>query len=149
MAVPSACATTQAKPRDGLFAAPSFLAEGGRLAIGTDSHVGVDPFAELRLLEYGQRLTRGRRGVLSIDGRSVAATLFDRVAAGGAQAADQPTSRISVGARADLIVLDDNHPDLAGRHGDALLDALVFAPTPPPPLIPHVHLAPPPRLPPP
>ncbi|HNN90858.1 MAG TPA: formimidoylglutamate deiminase [Pseudomonadota bacterium] len=140
-AVAGVCPTTEANLGDGLFSAPSFLAAGGRLAIGTDSHVGVDPFAELRLLEYGQRLTSGRRGVLSLDARSVAATLFDHVARAGAQAADQPTSRITVGARADLLVLDADHPDLAGRHGDALLDALVFAPSPAPCLIRDVYVA--------
>jgi formimidoylglutamate deiminase len=31
------------------------------------------------------------------------------------------------GARADLLVLDGDHPQLAGRQGDVLLDSLVFS----------------------
>lgn len=148
-AVAGVCPTTEANLGDGLFAAAPFLAHGGRLAIGTDSQVGVDPFAELRLLEYGQRLSRGRRGVLAQAPRSVAATLFERVCQGGAQAADQPTSRIALGARADFVVLDTEQPDLCGpsggqpgeRRGDALLDALVFGPSPAASLIRDVWVA--------
>lgn len=140
-AVAGVCPTTEANLGDGVFAAVPFLTAGGQLAIGTDSNVGIDPFAELRLLEYSQRLTRGRRGVLSLAPRSVAATLCDRALAGGAQAADQPTSRIAVGARADFLVLDGQRPDLASRRGDALLDALVFCPSPASTLIHDVWVA--------
>jgi len=127
-AVVGICPTTEANLGDGLFAAPRYLEAGGRIAIGTDSNVGVDPFAELRLIEYGQRLSQGRRSVLSLAGESVAGTLVRRVLAGGAQAAAQPTSLLAPGARADLLVLDGDSPDLQGRKGDALLDALVFSP---------------------
>ncbi len=48
--------------------------------------------------------------------------------AGGAQAAAQPTSRIAVGARADLVILDGEDPSLYARCGDALLDAAIFGP---------------------
>jgi formimidoylglutamate deiminase len=34
---------------------------------------------------------------------------------------------IAPGARADFLVLDAEHPNLAGREGESLLDALVFA----------------------
>ena len=127
-AVAGLCPTTEANLGDGLFSAPRYLAAQGRIAIGTDSNVGVDPFAELRLLEYGQRLTQGRRGVLSRSDASVASSLLRSVLSGGAQAAAQPTSQLAVGGRADMLVLDGENPDLCGRQGDALLDALVFAP---------------------
>jgi formimidoylglutamate deiminase len=34
---------------------------------------------------------------------------------------------IAPGARADLLVLDADHPNIAGREADGILDALVFA----------------------
>jgi formimidoylglutamate deiminase len=127
-AVVGICPTTEANLGDGLFSAPRYLRAGGRIAIGTDSNVGVDPFSELRLIEYGQRLAQGRRGVLSQDGESVAMTLLRRVLMGGAQAAGQDTSQLAPGSRADLVVLDEEHPDLGGRVGAAIVDALVFSP---------------------
>lgn len=128
-AVVGICPTTEANLGDGLFSAPQFLQAGGRIAIGTDSNVGIDPFAELRLLEYGQRLSLGRRNVLSFDGQSVAGTLLRHALLGGAQAAAQPTSQLAQGMRADWLVLDADSPDLCSRRGDAIVDALLFAPS--------------------
>ena len=62
-AVAGLCPTTEANLGDGLFPLAGFLAAGGRIAIGSDSHVSVSPVEELRWLEYGQRLTLGQRNV--------------------------------------------------------------------------------------
>jgi formimidoylglutamate deiminase len=35
--------------------------------------------------------------------------------------------RLEPGARADLVVLDPDHPALVGRSGDAVLDAWIFS----------------------
>ena len=50
--------STEANLGDGVFDAASFVGFGGRLGIGTDAQVRIDAAEELRLLEYGQRLTR-------------------------------------------------------------------------------------------
>ena len=105
-----------------------FDARGGRFGIGSDSNVSRSPVEELRWLEYGQRLTRLRRNVLaSRDDPSTGARLWRRAAADGARALAQPAGAIELGRRADLVVLDGDAAELAGRSGDALLDALVFA----------------------
>lgn len=128
-AVVGLCPTTEANLGDGLFDAPRYLQRGGRFGIGSDSNVCVDPFEELRVLEYGQRLTLRRRNVLAGGpGLSVGAGLTAAALAGGAQAAGHPTGEIAVGARADLIVLDPADPSLAGRGGEGLLDAAIFGP---------------------
>ena len=38
-----------------------FLSENGRWSIGTDSHIGLNPLEEIRLLDYGQRLITHNR----------------------------------------------------------------------------------------
>jgi formimidoylglutamate deiminase len=122
------CPSTEADLGDGVFRLPDFLAAGGRWGIGSDSHVSRDPAEELRLLEYAQRLVRLERNVAaSAERPSVGATLWDAAARGGAQALGRRTGSIAPGCRADLLVLDDAHVDLAGRGDDAILDALVFA----------------------
>ncbi|WP_139323374.1 amidohydrolase family protein, partial [Roseomonas sp. TAS13] len=60
-------------------------------------------------------------------GASVGLALLQRAALGGAQALGQPMGRLAPGCRADLLVLDTEHPALIGREGDALLDAWVFS----------------------
>ena len=120
------CPTTEANLGDGTFAAERYLLLGGRFGVGSDSHVSVDPAEELRLLEYGQRLRTGRRNVLGLDTASVGRGLFERAAAGGAAALQQPAGVIAVGRRADLIVLDPDHPRLVGHGTDTVLDAWIF-----------------------
>jgi len=127
-AVVGLCPTTEANLGDGIFPASEFLAAGGHLGIGSDSNVSVSVIEELRLLEYGQRLSHRRRALLaSTESPSVGRTLYDAAVAGGARALAQPTGALQVGHRADLVVLDTDTAALAHKTGDAILDSLVFA----------------------
>jgi formimidoylglutamate deiminase len=58
---------------------------------------------------------------------SVGTTLWLEAAAGGAQALGRRMGALAPGMRADLVVLDGEHPDLAGPGGDSAADALVFS----------------------
>ena len=63
-AVAGLCPVTEANLGDGIFPAAEFAGLGGRYGGGTDSNVAIGAAPELRLLEYGQRLTlRSRNGV--------------------------------------------------------------------------------------
>ncbi len=53
-AIAGLCLTTEANLGDGIFPAVDFLAQGGRMGIGSDSHVSLSVVEELRWLEYGQ-----------------------------------------------------------------------------------------------
>ncbi|WP_026791193.1 formimidoylglutamate deiminase [Pleomorphomonas oryzae] len=126
-AVAGLCPTTEADLGDGIFPASDFLAAEGRFGIGTDSHVANSVADELRLLEYGQRLRDRRRNRMAgRPGASVGRTLFDRALAGGARAAGLSGSGFSVGAPADIVVLDGRSPYLASLEGDAILDRWIF-----------------------
>jgi formimidoylglutamate deiminase len=128
-AVAGLCPATEANLGDGVFPAQAYLQQGGRFGIGSDSHISVSPVEELRLLEYGQRLTLRRRNVLSdpqLDG-STGATLLDRALQGGAQALARPIGRLAPGCRADLLVLDTTAPPLSDLPAQRIPDAFVFA----------------------
>ncbi|GAA0567690.1 formimidoylglutamate deiminase [Caenispirillum bisanense] len=134
------CPTTEANLGDGLFPAEDYFAAGGAFGIGSDSHISVSPVEELRWLEYGARLTHRRRTVLAGGpDRSTGRTLFETAAAGGARACGFATGALAVGRRADVVVLDDAHPLLAGRSGDAVLDSWIFAGNAA--LVRHVYIA--------
>ncbi|MEE8245668.1 MAG: formimidoylglutamate deiminase [Alphaproteobacteria bacterium] len=127
-AVAGLCPTTEANLGDGIFPASAFLAAGGVFGVGSDSQISVSPVEELRWLEYVQRLTQRRRVVLAAtEGGSVGAALYRAALEGGARACGRPIGALEPARRADLVVLDGAHPALVGRHGDALLDAYVFA----------------------
>jgi formimidoylglutamate deiminase len=121
------CLTTEANLGDGLFDAQRYLAAGGRWGIGSDSNTCVNPFAELRLLEYGQRLQHRRRNVLaSVDAPVVADRLFQQAVAGGAQATGRAVAGLTPGQRADFVVLDRKAPNLALCPPGLLLSAATF-----------------------
>jgi formimidoylglutamate deiminase len=123
------CPTTEGDLGDGFFNAAAYLRAAGKIGIGGDSHAAVDPFLELRLFEYGQRLKLERRNVLAIAiGDSLGGQLYRSACAGGAQALGQNIGQLAAGFRADWVVLNGDDPALAEQRGDGLLDAAIFGP---------------------
>lgn len=126
-AVVGLCPTTEANLGDGLFPAVDFINHGGRFGIGSDSHVSLSVVEELRWLEYGQRLKYEKRNRLHDLNKHVAGYLYRSALAGGAQALGQKIGVLAVGNRADMIVLDGNHPLLAHVKEDDILGRWLFA----------------------
>lgn len=126
-AIAGLCPVTEANLGDGVFPAVRYTAAGGRLATGTDSNVLIDAAAELRALEYSQRLAhRGRALLADADCPSVGESLFTRALAGGGQALGCPGG-LAVGAPADIVSFDMRHPALAAADETTLLDRWIFA----------------------
>lgn len=127
-AVAGLCPITEANLGDGIFPAAAFLNEGGRIALGSDSNVYVSLAEEIRLLEYGQRLTRGARNVLGDAENSTGTRIFLAALKGGHQALGRPgPAGLQTGAMADFVVLDPAHPALAGRPAEKIPDSWLFA----------------------
>jgi formimidoylglutamate deiminase len=126
-AVAGLCPETEANLGDGIFNAQHFLTAGGRFGIGSDSHIHIGLAEELRLLEYGQRLTSRSRNVLCARGTGTGDALFRAAVSGGAQALGQPVDGLKAGQRADFVVLDETHPSLTGRPVERMIDGWIFA----------------------
>jgi formimidoylglutamate deiminase len=127
-AVAGLCPTTEANLGDGLFPLAAYLDAGGRLGIGSDSHISISPVEELRWLEYGQRLLSRHRNISARrPGASVGETLWSAALSGGAQASGLPIGDLSSGHRADLLVLDEQSPLLAARDAGSVIDSFLFA----------------------
>jgi formimidoylglutamate deiminase len=127
-AVAGLCPTTEANLGDGLFPLEPFLKAGGRFGVGSDSHISQSPVEELRWLEYGQRLLHQRRNVAANSAqRHVGDFLWQAALQGGAQAAGRAVGAIAEGKRADLLVLDSEHPNLDGVAPENALGSFVFS----------------------
>ena len=126
-AVVSLCPSTEANLGDGLFPLRRFLAADGRIAIGSDSQITINPFEELRWLEYGQRLASQSRNVAAIRESHVGRELFERAVTGGSIACGHDTAGIAVGAYADLVCLYGDDPMLVAHDDLSRIDALVFS----------------------
>jgi formiminoglutamate deiminase len=127
-AVAGLCPVTEANLGDGLFPAHAFIAAGGAFGVGSDSNVAIDASAELRLLEYGQRLQQRARNVFAhaADTSHTGRVLFDGAVRGGAQALGVAAG-IAVGAPADVVALNTERACFIGRKGDSELDSWIFA----------------------
>jgi formimidoylglutamate deiminase len=127
-AVAGLAPTTEADLGDGTFPAKEYVAAGGALGVGSDSNTCIDPFAELRQLEWSQRLRLHRRNVIGAEQSSVGMSLWSRAARGGAQALGQVSGAIAAGHRADIVVLNAGDAALVHQQTGDILDAAIFGP---------------------
>lgn len=126
-AVAGLCPITEANLGDGLFPARSFIDRGGHFGVGSDSNVQIDAAAELRLLEYGQRLVlRSRNALAGQSSSSTGRGLFDSAHDGGIRALGV-SGGIAVGRPADLVSLNAGDTALVHRRHDQWLDGWIFS----------------------
>ena len=126
-AIAGLCPTTEADLGDGMFRTTDWLHAGGQFSIGSDSNVRISVTEELRQLEYNERLTKGRRNVISQAAMTGGRFMYQHAAEAGAVAIGQPVGKLESGFRADLVELKADHLLSAGRNPDAVLDSWVFA----------------------
>jgi len=113
-----ACPTTEGNLGDGFLPAEEILGRNLGLSVGSDSHVRIDPFEELREIETNARRLSGRRNVLVAEEETSPTPWLLRAGWGsyGREAGDP----------ADLIEIDLSHPALADVEARNLPSALVF-----------------------
>ncbi|HLX99019.1 MAG TPA: formimidoylglutamate deiminase, partial [Roseiarcus sp.] len=126
-AVAGLCPVTEANLGDGIFNAADYIRDGGRYGVGTDSNVSIGVASELRQLEYAQRLRERARNVCGAPEASCGRTMLEAVWAGGARALKRNSGKLAPGARANILSFRADHPTLAGKTDDQILDAWIFS----------------------
>jgi formimidoylglutamate deiminase len=122
-----ACPSTERDLGDGILPTVSLHTAGVHIAIGTDIQSVIDPFEEIRLLEYHERLRRNERVLLGTkvgDRTAVAPTLLGYGSLGGARCLQLEAGELADGRLADMVAVDLQHVQLAGWSLDNL-DALL------------------------
>jgi formiminoglutamate deiminase len=122
-AVAGICPVTEANLGDGIFPGSRYIHAGGRYGVGTDGNTIIGAAAELRQLEYSQRLARGERNVMT-RGDATGQSLYVAAYRGGQQALGATADGIATGAPADLVALDAGVAE--GLGGDRLLGMWMF-----------------------
>lgn len=121
------CPTTEADLGDGIVDFAQFLNDGGLVAIGSDSNIGRNAAAELRLLEWCQRLTRGQRNVLATSDEPVVADrLYGAALRGGRRATGAAPAGGAAPLRADFVTFEPPAADWQPYATRDHLSALVF-----------------------
>jgi len=126
-AVVGLCPMTESSLGDGIFDGARYLANSGKIGIGSDSNIRIALAEELRTLEYSQRLRDKRRNIMATETASVGRQLWQMVTTGGHQAMGRQGGMIRIGALADLVALNSDTLELISITGDCILDSLVVA----------------------
>lgn len=123
------CPSTEGNLGDGLFPLAAFQRAGGQWSIGTDSHIGLNPLEELRILDYGQRVTSHRRnqfvsGNMGDSGRFG----FDMALKAGRKAmGNQIEEYFKPGEPLDTVVINSQSPLIATCKVENILSSLVYS----------------------
>ena len=120
-AVAGLCPITEANLGDGIFPTAAFT---GPYGIGTDSNIFIDAPAELRQLEYAQRLALHQRNVLAKE--STGESIWQRGTTGGAQALGL-RGGLAPGAAASFVTLDTATLGPAAKNPSTALNIALFA----------------------
>lgn len=123
------CPSTEGNLGDGIFSLKAFQKAGGNWSIGTDSQICLNPFADLRLLDYGQRITTHQRNnfVDDTNGDSGLYALNKMVTTGRKAMGKNQAAFFEKGQAFDAIVLDAQTPILAVCAKENLAATIVYA----------------------
>jgi len=127
-AIAGICPMTEANLGDGVFPLSAFIKLKGNFAIGSDSHILINPFQEMQLLEYSQRLHNQQRVIASkVDSPHVGTLLWGSAVDGGSKVCDLAVNGIQQGQLANWLRIDSQHPLLTSLDGAKCLDSIIFA----------------------
>jgi formiminoglutamate deiminase len=116
------CPTTERDLGDGIDAGFALDQAGVPISLGTDQHVTIDPFEEMRGLEMNQRLKEKARGLFPSD------RLIRFSSEIGHQALGWPTGgRIAVGSPCDLVAVSMDSVRTSGIEPDQIVMAAAAA----------------------
>lgn len=121
------CPTTEANLGDGIFPYKKFLARGGNISIGSDSNITLNPYSEIQLMEYTERLLNRKRSVLtSEEYQSPAEYLLSNIFKNTEKSTGSKIGKIKEGYRADIIFYQSEEIDYSEDDKSTFLDYLVF-----------------------
>ena len=122
------CPSTEGNLGDGIFRMREYVKFGGHWSIGTDSHIGINPLEEFRMIDYRQRLVSNFRNTYEGD---AAKYMVDEEIESGRRAMNFSQSQIrknhfEIGQPFDAIVYNAQSHLLADTSEKNRLATIVF-----------------------
>lgn len=126
------CPTTEGNLGDGIFPLRRFQEKGGKWSIGTDSHIGINPFEELRLLDYGQRLISHKRNTFysSEQGDSGLYAYKQSIVAGRKGMNNYNQEYFKIGESFNAVLIDANAPLITSSSAENLPSTILYCTDP-------------------
>jgi len=123
------CPSTEGNLGDGIFPLIEYRDFGGNWSIGTDSHVGLNPFEELRILDYGQRLTSHKRNTFYSNKEGDSGKFaIDQITVSGRRAMNNNHSEFfKIGQPFNAVLIDADSPLVASSGLQSLTSTIVYS----------------------
>ena len=123
------CPTTEGNLGDGIFPLRKYQELGGKWSIGTDSHIGLNPLEELRLLDYGQRLVSHKRNTFNSPEQGDSGLFaFEMASTAGRKAMNNFEEQFfEVGKPLNAIIYDDKSPLIGSSSIDNMASTILYS----------------------
>jgi formimidoylglutamate deiminase len=123
------CPSTEGNLGDGLFPLKKYQYFGGHWSIGTDSHIGLNPLEEFRLLDYGQRLISHERNTFysKQQGDNGFYAIDMAIKSGRKAMNNYEKDYFKEGQPFDAVMFDASHPLIKTTSEKKLASTLVYA----------------------
>ncbi len=118
------CPSTEGNLGDGIFRMKEYVRQGGRWCIGTDSHIGLNPLEEFRMIDYRQRLVTNQRN--TFDGDASSYLVNEQVISGRRAMGISQSNHFELGKPFDAIVFNSQSHLLAETSEKNRLATLLY-----------------------
>ena len=118
------CPSTEGNLGDGIFRMKEYVRLGGHWCIGTDSHIGLNPFEEFRMIDYRQRLVTNKRN--TIGGDAAQYLINESVQHGRTAMGRMQSDHFKIGQPFDALIINAGTHLLADTSERNRLASIVF-----------------------
>jgi formimidoylglutamate deiminase len=118
------CPSTEGNLGDGIFRMREYVKLGGRWSIGTDSHIGINPLEEFRMIDYRQRLVSNFRN--TFEGDAAKYMVDEEIESGRKAMGHAQKNHFEIGQPFDAIVYNAQSHLLADTFEKNRLATIVF-----------------------
>ena len=98
------CPSTEGNLGDGIFRMREYVKLGGHWSIGTDSHIGLNPLEEFRMIDYRQRLITNQRN--TFEGDAACYLVNESVSSGRKAMGFSSVNNFDIGMPLDAVVFN-------------------------------------------
>ncbi|MDZ4714950.1 MAG: formimidoylglutamate deiminase [Cytophagales bacterium] len=118
------CPSTEGNLGDGIFRMKEYVRLGGKWTIGTDSHIGLNPLEEFRMIDYRQRLLTNRRN--TFDGNASHYLVNESISAGRKAMGVAATEHVAPGQLFDAVVYNAGSHLLENASPENILPIIIY-----------------------
>jgi formimidoylglutamate deiminase len=118
------CPSTEGNLGDGIFRMKEFVKQEGRWCMGTDSHIGINPLEEFRMIDYRQRLVTHQRN--TFEGDAAHYMVNEEIESGRLATGVKAFNHFAIGQPLDAVVYNSQSHLLESSSEKNRLATIVF-----------------------